>query len=524
MQAAVAFEATQADPRTPLEEPKTRVEERARLPAAARRLAVLAAASLAIAGLTWRATTGLGWLAAMAILVGLVVGGVARGKPGATGWALAATTLWLAGVVCWRASDWALATALPASCVALIALALVCARRLRALRPEALGGSALLALLLVPRGAVAAARWPGQALGGRTRSQAAGVGRGLLLGLPLALVFVAILAADASFRGALSSLVAHSGSFASSTLWSLFVFAELALAAAVLLELRRAADAAADLAPSGPVPRAPYRMADGDTIVSPRARPRRPMTPTTWGVALSQVVAVFAVYGAANARSLFAGHAFFRAHGTPTYAATVHEGFVQVALATLLAVACVVAGHALMRTPASDRTPGGRALVAIELALLGLAGLALLSSAHRLSLYEEAYGYTTARLGVRCFQTVVAGLLALTAARCIARAWRGWSTALAWSGVLAALGVGSVDAERWVADRNIERATRTGRMDVAYLASLSEDARPSLARARFALGRYDAAPVFAEVWAQADGERSSDWRSWRGLGWRWTHR
>ena len=52
---------------------------------------------------------------------------------------------------------------------------------------------------------------------------------------------------------------------------------------------------------------------------------------------------------------------------------------------------------------------GGKVLVGVELALLALVGVTLASCAHRLALYEEAYGYTYLRLGVWFLQLGVAG-------------------------------------------------------------------------------------------------------------------
>jgi hypothetical protein len=489
------------------------------LSATARRLFTLTGSGVLVAALTWRATTGLGWLVAMTVLVALIIGGLARGRPGATGWVLAAATLWLAGVVCWRGSDWALATALPASCAGLGALALVCARRLEASRLGQVGWAALEALVTVPQGAIDAAQWPAQALGGRGRAHAGDALRGLVIGVPMALTFMALLAADESFREALSSIADQSGAFASGGAWALFVIAEITLAASVLLRLRVAADHEANDPPVVPPHRAPYRAIGGPARPILGLFERKPLSPVAWGVALAQVVVGFAICAAANARSLFAGHAFWQAHGTPSYAASVHEGFVQVSVATLLAVACVVFGHRALRTPASERTPGGRGLIAIELALLGLAALALASSSHRLFLYEEAYGYTTARLGVRCFQVAIAGLLAMTAARCLARAWRGWGAAVTWCGVLTAVAVGSLDADRWVAQRNVERARSTGRIDLDYLASLSEDAMPSLAGAADVLAAHPLAGfMLTSAWRESSQQHhTSDWRSWRGL-------
>jgi hypothetical protein len=238
----------------------------------------------------------------------------------------------------------------------------------------------------------------------------------------------------------------------------------------------------------------------------------------TWGVVLAHVVAVFGLYVGANAGTLFAGHAHVRARGTVTYAEYLHGAFAQVSVAILLAVACVVLGHALLRPPdGGARIAGGKALAAVELALLVLVGVTLASCAHRLALYEEAYGYTYLRLGVWVLQLGVAGLLVMTAARCLARGWRGWGTALVWSGVSFALLAGSIDADGRIARRNVARARAGAPLDVGYLAGLSEDARGVLPDLNAV--DLDAAEYLGQAWdASAAAHRKNGWRAMRGLG------
>jgi hypothetical protein len=224
------------------------------------------------------------------------------------------------------------------------------------------------------------------------------------------------------------------------------------------------------------------------------------------------------VYVVANATSLFEGHTHLRAPGTGTYAGYLHEGFTQVSVATLLAVACVVVGHVLLRPrEGAARIPGGRGLVVLELGLLALVGVALASCAHRLSLYEEAYGYTYLRLTVWLMQLGVAGLLAMTAARCVARAWTGWGAALAWSGVAFLVLAGSLDADGWIARRNVDRVHQGAPLDLDYLASLSEDARGVLPEV-YGMDR-DQAAYLGAIWADRAAEhRAVGWRARRGLG------
>ncbi|MGD0523513.1 MAG: DUF4153 domain-containing protein [Polyangiaceae bacterium] len=486
-------------------------------------LLVVGAVGVTVALLTWGTIdAGLGWLAADAVLVVALLAGVGRGRPRLAQWLLAASSVWLAGATAWYASDWALVTALPGSVVTLALLALATARRIGASRLSEVGGASFDALRAVPGGIADAARTPIVAIGTGAKSHFSGVLRGALVGLPLAGLFTLLLSADSHFRHALGRLVDHSGEGIELAAWTAATTAGLLVAYAVLARLQRPREPLPPLpAPLLPVP---YR-AEGDAPapalepVTPVFVPTGPRVRTlTWGVVLGHVLAVFGLYVGANAGSLFVGHALLRSRGTATYAEYLHEGFTQVSVATLLAVACVVLGHVLLRPrDGSTRIAGGRAIVAVEVALLGLVGVTLASCAHRLSLYEEAYGYTYLRLGVWLLQLGVAGLLAMTVARCFGRSWRGWGTALVWSGVSFAVLAGTVNADGWIARRNVARARAGALLDVPYLGELSEDAHTVLPDVRAI--DTDAADYLDAIW-QRSTHRHHDygWRARRGLG------
>lgn len=481
----------------------------------ARPLLVLAGLGIVLAALTWHlADAGPGWLFAdvICVLALLAAGGPRR--PGLAAWLLAGASVWTAAVPCWRASDWALGISLPVSLGALLALGLVRARAVRASELGEVPRAAVAALRALPGGLVDAARMPGAALGSTARGHALGVLRGVLLGAPVALLFIALLAADGAFRHALERGLGRAGEGFDYSLWTLAAIAAVAVGYAVLARVARPA------AEVPPFDLGPYRVSgDAARPVAPaRVGPR--VRPITWGVVLSQLVATFGIYVWANRASFFAGHDHLRARGTVTYAAYVHEGFTQVSLAALLAVTTVVIGHALLRPRAAHGAgtiPGGRGLAVIEVTLLVLVGVTLASSAHRLALYEEAYGYTRLRLVVWLMQLGVGGLLAMTAARSLARAWQGWGSALFWAGLAFACAASSIDADRWIAARNVQRAREGAPLDVDYLETLSEDARSTLPAVR-ALD-LDAASTLEQVWLEdARAHRSAGWRSLRGLG------
>ena len=112
-----------------------------------------------------------------------------------------------------------------------------------------------------------------------------------------------------------------------------------------------------------------------------------------------------------------------------------------------------------------------------------VAVLFLLGSAfHRVSLYEEAYGFTTARLYAQAYMVVVAiSLVALAREvteeinppRLFRRAGL--------TAILAFIGLIYWNHESWIAERNIELFASTGKLDVVYLTrDLSADAIPTI--------------------------------------------
>jgi two-component system sensor histidine kinase BaeS len=114
---------------------------------------------------------------------------------------------------------------------------------------------------------------------------------------------------------------------------------------------------------------------------------------------------------------------------------------------------------------------------------LVVAVLLLLASAfHRVLLYEAAYGFTTARLYAQAYMMVVAAALvrlAVEVAHTLGTGRLFRRTAAVGTVLFVALLY--VNHEAWIAQRNIERFSSTGKLDIAYLTrELSPDALPTI--------------------------------------------
>lgn len=216
----------------------------------------------------------------------------------------------------------------------------------------------------------------------------------------------------------------------------------------------------------------PPRIADLDV---PRGRPVAHRW--EWLVPLGVVIALFVAFLAAQATAMWGGHQYLRETTGLTYAEYVHQGFGQLTTATFFTL--VVVGIATRKAPqetASDRLTLKVALVALCLLTLAVVGSAL----YRMSLYQDAYGYTVLRVFVDGFELWL-GLLIVLMIAAIVRGGGKWvPRAALLTGALFFLGFGLMNPDAWVAQQNIDRFHATGKLDTSYLAGLGVDAIPTM--------------------------------------------
>jgi hypothetical protein len=210
----------------------------------------------------------------------------------------------------------------------------------------------------------------------------------------------------------------------------------------------------------------------------PLRRPR-PLGRFEWAFPIAVLDALFVTFVLVQITVLFGGHdRILRGTGL-TYAEYARAGFVQLVVATALTlgVVAVAAGRA-PRAGGSDRM-----LVRVLLGVLcGLTLVIVASALRRLALYEDAYGLTVARLFAALVELWLAALIGMVMAAGV-RLRAGWlPRAVVVSGAAALLGFMAINPEGVVADRNVDRFERTGKIDTFYLNSLSADAAPVLDR------------------------------------------
>jgi len=208
------------------------------------------------------------------------------------------------------------------------------------------------------------------------------------------------------------------------------------------------------------------------------ARPTRSRASLEWIVALSLLNLLFAAFVAVQIAVLFGGHDHVLRTSGLTYAEYAREGFFQLLVVAFLTLAVV--GMAGRHRGERD----GRAPTEIE-ALLGLlcllAIVVVVSALRRLGLYEDAFGFTLARLLAQAATLWVGAVLLLVLAAGVLRGE--WLPRAVLGAAGAALLILSLlNPEGLVAERNVDRFERTGKGDLFYLAGLGPDAAPALRR------------------------------------------
>jgi hypothetical protein len=233
---------------------------------------------------------------------------------------------------------------------------------------------------------------------------------------------------------------------------------------------------------------------------------RSRVTRLEWAIPLSLLVLLFALFVGVQLTVLFGGARHVLETEGLTYADYARSGFWQLLTVTGLTLG-VVAGAARW-APRGTRTD--RILIRALLGALAVLTLVIVASAlHRMDLYADAYGLTRLRVLVALceFWLGVVFVLVLVAGIRLRAIWLPRAVVVA--GVLALLGLAAANPDGLIADRNIARYEKIGRIDTAYLSGLSADAVPALER--LAADRRDC--VLGPIAGVLD-RNPDDWRGW----------
>ena len=219
---------------------------------------------------------------------------------------------------------------------------------------------------------------------------------------------------------------------------------------------------------------------------------------------LVMVNAVYILFCVIQFTYLFGGEEMIRSIPDYTYAEYARRGFSELIVVTVINLSILLIGLRFTKNDGRlDR------LVLVLRCLLVLCTTIMLYSAHlRLKLYEEAYGYTYARIFAHTFIGLLFVLFLLT----LYKFWR-WEFPLLKAFAIAALltytTLNYVNIDAVIARKNVDRYFTTGKIDLDYLQELSYDAIPELTR----LSAADNGDVTAKTIAAFLHDKQSELRS-----------
>ncbi len=246
-------------------------------------------------------------------------------------------------------------------------------------------------------------------------------------------------------------------------------------------------------------------------VSAPTERGRGGWDATIVATVLVMVNAVYILFCVIQFTYLFGGEEVIRSIPDYTYAEYARRGFSELIVVTVINLSILLIG---LRFTKNDGKLNR--LVRGLRCLLVLCTVIILYSAHlRLKLYEEAYGYTYARIFAHTFIGFLFILFLLT----LYKLWRRefpLVRAFAIAALLAYTALNYINVDAIIAQKNIDRYFRIGKIDLDYLQELSDDAIPELTRLRTA-GDDDMAAKTIAVFLrdkQAELRSESPWQSY----------
>jgi hypothetical protein len=200
---------------------------------------------------------------------------------------------------------------------------------------------------------------------------------------------------------------------------------------------------------------------------------------TEWVTALVMLDVLFALFVTVQITVLFGGRQHVLETSGLTYAQYARSGFFQ--LVAVAALTLLVLGFFARYA----RRIGSRDDLLLKLlggVLVILTLIVLASALKRLLLYEEVYGFTRLRVAVHASILWLTGMFCIVSIAGIRTNARWLPRGVVIMSAVALLAFTAVRPDALIAERNVERFERTGKIDVSYLAGLSPDAVPALAR------------------------------------------
>ncbi len=229
-------------------------------------------------------------------------------------------------------------------------------------------------------------------------------------------------------------------------------------------------------------------------------------------ILLGSVNVLFFIFILVQITYLFGGESNISAQGF-TYAEYARRGFFELIAVAVISLLLLLAAEKYVVKKETGHMLGFKILSA---ALVIQVILIMASAFTRLSLYEEAYGFTTLRLYSHAFIIFLAIVFCLLLYK-IYRDKRedAFAFRVFVSIALFLTAMNFLNPDAFIARRNIERFAATGKLDIYYLSRLSDDAIPDTIKV-LGIPSEDLRKSFArELYRRAQNSDSPYFSKWQ---------
>ncbi|MBI2023079.1 DUF4173 domain-containing protein [Candidatus Giovannonibacteria bacterium] len=195
-----------------------------------------------------------------------------------------------------------------------------------------------------------------------------------------------------------------------------------------------------------------------------------------------------------------------------TYAEYARRGFFELIVVALISLFLLLAADQLVYKENGGHAVEFKFLCA---ALIAEVLVIMFSAYARLSLYEEAYGFTVQRLFSHSFIILLGIIFCLLAWKTLRNGRENYfALGVFVTFNLFVFGMNMMDPDSFIARRNLERFETTGKIDVRYLSGLSDDAMPELVGALNTNDREFRNYLGKELYQRGGSESFAKWQSW----------
>jgi hypothetical protein len=200
---------------------------------------------------------------------------------------------------------------------------------------------------------------------------------------------------------------------------------------------------------------------------------------TESSIILGSVLLLFAAFVVVQFQYFFGGQANINIEGY-TYAEYARQGFGELVTVALFSLFLFLGLSSATRR---GKTGQQKAFSALGITLVLLVLIMLVSAFRRLILYETAYGFSRLRTYPHVFMIWLGALLVAVVILEILRKQRAFALAMTIAIVGFAATLNLLNVDGFIVRQNVMRSAGGANLDMAYLASLSNDAIPALENA-----------------------------------------